>query len=287
MVNAFKKFENPMKDLVEVCHHKKESYRTAEPFPHCCIDNLISDELLDEVLKEFPTPDEIEWMRLETHQTSHNKLISTDVDKQLGPDTKYLIHCLSSPTFLSFLEELTGIKGLIPDPYLYAGGLHQIESGGYLEIHSDFHWNAKLRLYRRINLILYLNKDWKEDYRGHLELWDEKMQKCVKYLPTWNRIVISNIMAKAYHGFPEPIQCPQDMTRKSLAIWYYTSELPLNAKVEYELYRPDWISRSGKGKFSFRRTLRKILPPIVFDPKTVLVQLIPPALIYQFQRKNR
>ena len=74
------------------------------------------------------------------------------------------------------LEELTGIKNLIADKTLYGGGLHQVERGGKLDIHADFNIHKKFKWHRRVNLILYLNKNWKPEYNGYLELWDKDMK---------------------------------------------------------------------------------------------------------------
>ena len=99
---------------------------------------MICDAFLEHVVEEFPAPRGNTWRPLENPTKSHKKMITKDVDKQLGPYTKHLVNFLHSSTMLRILEDLTGIKGLIPDPHLYAGGLHQIESGGFLEVHSDF-----------------------------------------------------------------------------------------------------------------------------------------------------
>jgi hypothetical protein len=140
-------------------------------------------------------------------------------------------------------------------------------------------------MYRRVNLLLYLNRDWKEEYNGHLELWDADRRNCVKYLPVSNRTVIANIEPRGYHGLPEPIACPDSMTRKSLAIWYYTSELPEDVKVEYGVYEPDWVKRSESSSF-----LQKIVPPIVIEiwhhPLGVLSKFIPPVIL-DFLRRAR
>ncbi|MFQ5632571.1 MAG: 2OG-Fe(II) oxygenase [bacterium] len=249
MTTLYEEMTSPFNyDLHDLGKSYKKKYRKADPFPHGSIDNLISEDLLDKVLEEFPSPSGIKWNVREREGVSHKKLISRDVEKQFGPYTKYLVNRLNSPTFLAFLEELTGIEGLIPDPYLDAGGLHQIGSGGFLEMHTDFHWNQKLRLFRRINLLLYLNKDWKEEYNGHLEFWNRDMEKKVAILPSWNRIAMFSIGPYTYHGFPEPIQCPEDMTRKSLAFWYYTSQLDKETIQEFIRNKPAFIKRDETGK---------------------------------------
>ena len=88
---------------------------------------------------------------------------------------------MNSYEFINFLNNLTGIKEkLIPDPYLWGGGFHELKNEGFLNIHSDFNVHPELKLNRRINLLIYLNKDWQENYGGSLELWDKKMKHCVK-----------------------------------------------------------------------------------------------------------
>ena len=106
--------------------------------------------------------------------------------------------------FLYFLEALIG--GLIADPYLEGGGLHQIPRGGKLGIHVDFNWHERMKVYRRINVLVYLNKDWDASYGGHFQLWsDSKGSKKEKILPIFNRMAIFNTTTNSYHGHPEPL----------------------------------------------------------------------------------
>lgn len=206
------------------------AYAAAEPFPHIAIDDFLPVEVCDGVLGEFPRPDQIDWMRFERH---HSKKLATKGDDQFGPATQALMREFSSAACLQFLEALTGIGGLIPDPYFEGGGLHQIETGGYLKVHADFNFHRKLRLDRRINLIVYLNRDWREEYNGHLELWDREMTRCVKkVLPVFNRCVVFSTTDWSYHGHPEKLACPPDRTRKSLALYYYTNGRPEEEKSE-------------------------------------------------------
>jgi Rps23 Pro-64 3,4-dihydroxylase Tpa1-like proline 4-hydroxylase len=199
----------------------REQYPNALPFPHTVIDDLFPEETLKAILKEFPKPDGIDWNEFDTRE--EKKLAST-AESQLGDVTRFFLYQLNSSTFINFLETLTGIEGLIPDPHFWGGGLHQITRGGYLKIHADFNWHERLRLDRRLNLLLYLNQDWKEEYGGHLELWNRDMSYCEKrLLPVFNRCVIFNTTDYSYHGHPERLTCPPTQTRKSLALYYYSS----------------------------------------------------------------
>jgi hypothetical protein len=139
----------------------------------------------------------------------------------------------NSPSMLQFLEGLTNIQGLIPDPYFTGGGLHEISNGGKLGIHADFQVNEELQLKRRINVLIYLNKDWKPEYGGELELWDTAMRdKVVSIAPLFNRCVIFNTDADSFHGHPDPLTTPANVTRKSIALYYYTAQRLENSSGE-------------------------------------------------------
>ncbi len=201
-----------------------DSYSKAIPFPHVVMDDFLPYEVVNEIVQEFPHPKKIDWLHLK-HDNS--KKLASKNELQIGPFTRQVIYQLNSSVFTTFLENLTGIDGLVPDPHLWGGGLHQIERGGYLNVHADFNKHPKLRLDRRLNLLLFLNKDWKEEYGGHLQLWNREMTKCeVNSLPILNRCVIFSTTDYAYHGLPDPLSCPEGQTRKSLALYYYTNGRP-------------------------------------------------------------
>ena len=130
-------------------------------------------------------------------------------------------------TFLQFLSEVTGIPNLISDPGFEGGGLHQIIPGGKLGVHADFNRHRDYGLDRRLNLLLYLNKDWREEYGGNLELWDRNMSKCeARVAPLFNRVMVFGTTDFTYHGHPDPLQCPEGMTRKSMALYYFSNGRP-------------------------------------------------------------
>ena len=136
-----------------------------------------------------------------------------------------MIAQLNGGAFLNFLENLTGITGLVSDPHLRGGGLHEIRRGGTLGVHADFNLHPRLKLYRRLNLLIYLNKDWNEAWGGALELWDG--QRCVRAIsPLFNRAVLFDTSNFSYHGHPHALDCPPDRSRKSVALYYYSLECP-------------------------------------------------------------
>ena len=200
------------------------AFAQATPFPHIIIDNLFPPDLLEIVLAEFPDPSQAKWKQC---YHSHSKKLSCADLQLLGETTRHLLDELNSGTFLTFLERITGIEGLIPDPHYFGGGLHLIEPGGFLKIHADFNVHQRLRLDRRLNLLLFLNQDWREEYGGALELWDRDMSSCRQRIsPVFNRCVIFATTDWAYHGHPEPLTCPPDRSRKSIAMYYYTNGRP-------------------------------------------------------------
>jgi Rps23 Pro-64 3,4-dihydroxylase Tpa1-like proline 4-hydroxylase len=200
-------------------------YRTAAPFPHIVLDDVFPAAELEKVLGEFPAPQQTEWVRFDN--PTEKKLGFHHHKSAISETIRQFLWRMNSFEVLEFLENLTGIAGLIPDPYFGGGGIHQIERGGFLKVHADFNWHPKLRLDRRLNMLIYLNKDWREEYGGHLELWDGETNQCVRsILPVFNRTVIFSTTDKSYHGHPKPLNCPPEMTRKSLSLYYYTNGRP-------------------------------------------------------------
>jgi hypothetical protein len=201
-----------------------QSYQQAQPFPHIVVDGLFDTAILEQVIAEFPRVDEPVWRR---HVHRNSLKLSLNQPQHMGPTTRGLLTALNSAAFLGVLETLTGIDGLIPDPYFEGGGLHQIGPGGFLGIHADFNVHDKLKLDRRLNLLLYLNQDWPASYGGELELWDTGMQAAQrKVAPLFNRMVVFSTNDNSYHGHPQPLSCPDDRARQSLALYYYTAGRP-------------------------------------------------------------
>jgi hypothetical protein len=203
-------------------------YVAARPFPHIAVDGLFDEATLEGVLVEFPTPDEIPWQRFDNPT---EKKLGYSYKTPLGPRLQRFLYEMSSPPVLEFLERLTGIDGLIPDPYLGGAGPHQILRGGFLKVHADFNWHPKLKLDRRLNLLVYLNRDWREEYGGHLELWNTDCSVCEqRILPVFNRTVVFSTTDTSFHGHPNPLACPETTSRKSVSLYYYTNGRPASEK---------------------------------------------------------
>jgi Rps23 Pro-64 3,4-dihydroxylase Tpa1-like proline 4-hydroxylase len=263
--------------LKKLARQHREDYPQMKPFPHVVIDNLLPEEVLRDVLEEFPRYNQINW---DNYEGAGEKKLATSVEAQMGTTTRLLLYHFNSSHFIRFLEELTGVEGLIPDPYLLGGGLHQIRRGGFLKVHADFNRHPTLRLDRRLNLLLYLNEDWKEEYGGHLELWNRDMTRCEeKILPIVNRCVIFSTTDFSFHGHPDVLTCPEAKTRNSIALYYYS-----NGRPEEEVsstHSTLWQQRPGEfdqmgwtpnihpptRTLRIKHLLKRFIPPIVIDAR--------------------
>jgi Rps23 Pro-64 3,4-dihydroxylase Tpa1-like proline 4-hydroxylase len=212
--------------------HLKTQYATEYPFPHTVIDNFINEQFLNRAVNDLKF---VDWgydpgEEQDSHQVK--KLYSPHDDgmwDRMPEHVTNLLNFLNSREVLMFLEELTGITDLLPDPQFYGGGVHRILSGGKLSVHADYNFHPITKLHRRVNLLLYLNKDWKEEWGGDLQLWNKDMSMCVKkILPIFNRAVIFNITSDAYHGHPGPLKSPEGVDRLSFALYYFTETRPEN-----------------------------------------------------------
>lgn len=221
-----------------------EAYASAAPFPHAVVDALLPTELLDRVCTE------VEGMRaweLDKRKTTSIKRGTTDPETW-GPATREMATLLNSAGFLRYLEAMTGIEGLIPDPYFAGGGVHAIPPGGHLKIHADFNRLERYQLDRRVNVLVYLNRHWEAAWGGNLELWDPYMKACeVSVSPIANRMVAFSTTSTSYHGHPDPLACPEDRHRLSFALYYYTNGRPEGERVREHstLYR-DRADRAGE-----------------------------------------
>ena len=209
----------PLTKLGDIAEREKLAYQSALPFKHCVLDDVFSPDLLELIIHEFDQGEK-EWQEFDT---KYEAKLQMNSDELLQPITRAFIHNLNSGPFLNFLSKLTGIDGLIPDPYLSGAGLHKIEKGGKLGIHVDFSGHQELGLFRRLNVLIYLNKDWMEEWGGDFQLWDRDKYACQKKVfPHFNRMVIFDTTSESFHGHPDPLACPEGCRRLSLALYYYT-----------------------------------------------------------------
>jgi hypothetical protein len=209
-------FGDPDADLDAV----RCQFLSAKPWPYLVLRDVVTCNRAD-VLQHFPDPLWDGWL---------------DAHRAQQPGKKYLPHLLevpepmrsmlielNAPPFLEFLEQVTGIDAVLPDPHLEGGGLHLSGPGGVLMPHTDFHWNQRIRCYRRLNVLIYLNPEWDPRWGGNLTLYSDAAARkpATTIIPEWGTCVIFRTDHKSVHGFPDPIVAPH--WRRSIATYYYTA----------------------------------------------------------------
>jgi hypothetical protein len=242
-------------------------YAGAKPFPHIVVDDFLPAELARQLRMNFPSGErDSDRVFNIGYGGEHKRQITPEDCNRFARD---VFQFFNSRPVLQFLEGLTGIDGLLPDPYFEGGGFHEISRGGRLGVHADFRINEKLSVQRRLNLLVYLNETWEDDWKGHLELWSRDMKECVvKVAPLINRCVVFSTEADTWHGHPDPLEIPEGMTRKSMALYYYSASQAIYEEtpaVSTQYVSRPQDSRSDKKEAArFRREeyLRQWLPPV-------------------------
>jgi hypothetical protein len=253
-------------------------YCFAEPFPHIVLDHFLPHEVAQLALDHFPR----ESLRSDRvfeigYAGQHKRQI---LPAECDAEARALFHFFNSQPMLAFLEGLTSIQGLIPDPYFVGGGYHETSRGGKLGIHADFRINEQLHLHRRLNVIVYLNREWDPAWGGALELWSRDMkEKRREVVPVFDRCVIFNTDATSYHGHPDPLMSPEDVPRRSIALYYYTA----SREIYHEVPNNSTMYQARPGDTAATRR-----EALVLRVDQHLRQWVPPALQrYAFALRRR
>lgn len=237
------------------------AYAAADPFAHIVIDNFLPETLIKLCIEHFPQHPDPDSQQFDRDQERFKTSYHPD---HMEPVLRHLFYAFNARPFIRVIENITGIKGLIPDPYFLGGGFHEIGKGGHLSMHADFNHHKPLNLERRVNVLIYLNPDWKDEFGGQLELWRTDMSERVKSItPLANRCVIFTTTGESMHGNPQPVAHPDGITRKSIALYYYTSTWDDAKASKTTQFRP----RPGTGdrqdwQVKIDAFLNDFLPPV-------------------------
>ena len=206
----------------------KKIASSSEPFPFFYIDNFLESEFAEEVYQSFPSYKDAITIGRSFNAINEVKKVQI-TDETLFPEAIQKLNLLlNSQDFLDKLSHIMGIPNIVVDPKHTGGGIHETNGGGRLDVHVDFNFNKELKLFRRINILIYFNKDWKREYGGILDLWDKDVTKCyAEIMPIFNRMACFATSEISYHGVT-PLKCNDGITRKSFAGYYYTKEAPSN-----------------------------------------------------------
>lgn len=217
--------------VLERTEELRDRFLGARPFRYLVIDDFLVGTVVDSMVREFPHPQQKDMIN--EYGDPSLKHTVTNV-RGIGGVYLEIDDMVASTEFGALLEKITGIRDLIYDPSYYGGGTHNNLSGQGMDPHVDFNLLDIPQLgtfHRRINAILYLNNDWREEYGGNLDLhsnpWEPTTDKIIRVVPIKNRLVIFETNEVSWHGFlPVKSGIPHGVSRKSFAIYMYTKERP-------------------------------------------------------------
>lgn len=239
--------------VVEQAGRYQDAFLHAEPFKHVVVENFFEPSFARRLLEEFPSFDP--KLAMNEHGGIGGKAVNTKI-REISPAYKELYEAISSQPFLDLISRLSGIPDLILDPKLFGGGTHDNRHGQELDAHVDFNYDEAQQLHRRLNLIVYLNEDWKTEWGGAIEIHsnprDPATNRIRAYDPLFNRCVMFETNEYSWHGFPK-INLPPDkrhLSRKSISIYLYTKDrpaeeiVPMHGTFYYQRPLPDYIQAS-------------------------------------------
>ncbi|WP_247454677.1 2OG-Fe(II) oxygenase [Bradyrhizobium sp. CW11] len=226
----------------------RTEYTTAKPWPHIVVNDAFPEKLLDMIAAECAALEETSLIT-----TNTDRLMKQETSEGLGPATQHLLSLVDSARFREFVSAITGVRDLLSDPTHKFAGVHRTPPGGFTKIHQDFEIHPTTGLFHRVNLLIYLNRDWPDSYGGSLELWPRDMSALGRRIfPRFNTMILWETHGATLHGLPDPVTCPPGRMRLSVASYYYTTTRRVPAsgerRVRYWAARPGedhWIERMG------------------------------------------
>ncbi len=249
------------KEAAEKGKGYSEEYQSGKPFHYISIDDFLPLDIVQKVYEEALAVDQ-----KQPEHSSAQEQQKASYNPDLLPDyTRLVFAALNSQSFIRFLEEMTGISGLISDPYFAGGGIHRTNNGGYLGIHADFNHHKRMNLERRLNVLIYLNPEWKAEYGGSFEVWSDDMKEQIaSFVPTMNRMCCFSTSSTSMHGNPEPVNHPDGKPRISIALYYYTATWTDSHVAHSTLFRPRPGTSDQRTNTEDRlRLMRKYTPPVL------------------------
>ena len=197
-----------------------QGYQGSEPYHHLYFEEFLDDQVALAMAREFPRHSDGAWT--EYKHVNENKA-GLHVRDKLPDLIGRVVDELNSPRFVKLLSSITGIDGLLADDSIEGGGIHQAETGGFLNVHTDFTMHrTRPGWRRRCNLIVYLNEGWDEAWGGNIDFWAPDMSSALASYPVFLNTAVLFDTPGALHGFPDPLKCPATVARKSMQFYYYT-----------------------------------------------------------------
>ena len=267
---------NPIYLSQEKIEQLKQDFNTAKPCKYIVLPNFLTEELANTLYENFP---KIDTLNVKRKSINENKSEDYHFDR-FHPAFSDLKKVVGSPEMYQFMETITGIEGLRTTDDSLGSGVHQGQNGSYVDVHIDVNYNPAKHLWRRINLLVYLNKNWKPEYGGDLELWDKKMTQCEAKVPCdFNRAVIFLTDENSPHGYSK-ITIPEGETRKSFYTYYFTE---VGEGFNYSDSR--FVSRPDDS--AMKKLATSIKEPLKITAKKILNAIGVKSLDFQDKNKKK
>lgn len=235
--------------LEDIAEAKRREWDGAGPIRFVLIDQPLQAEPCEALADFSRIRAKFEKPLLKRHKHVRGKSGSPSPDNMTDLQRRFFAE-VNGARFLALVRRITGIDPLYADPALNGGGLHQIRTGGYLNVHTDFNFDPETGRNRRLNLLLYLNKDWDRAWGGDIELWDAALDRpFFSAAPEMNRMLLFETTETSFHGHPTPLATPPWITRKSLAVYYYSdwpADVSPRKHTGYQLTRAQWAALIGQ-----------------------------------------
>jgi hypothetical protein len=213
-------FSKPMGILHNRLETFQKIYASNQPYPHLVVDDLFDSEVLDKIVADFPKSGEHDWI---IWNSEHESKSTSSGIAGLSRLTQLFFLWLNSSEFIDQLKQIVGIDELVPDPLFFGAGLHEMFQGGWLDIHADYTQHPTLPLLRRINLLIYLNREWNPHWGGGIQLQSNtNYENKVDYTPDFNRTLIFPTTSETLHGVPDRLSCPKEFSRKLISVYYWS-----------------------------------------------------------------
>lgn len=260
-MNSLKDIINPQYLDADNLKKMHDSFINAEPFRYIILDNFFKEEIANQLYETFPSMNN---MMVKRKSLNENKVEDYHFERW-DPVFAKCREALSSKEWSEKMEVITEIPNMTTTNDNMGSGLHQCANAGYVDVHLDVNVNPKEKLWRRINLLVYLNKDWKPSYGGDLEIWNKEMTQChSRVSPILNRAIIFLTDDNSPHGVTA-VNVPEGQTRKSMYTYYFT---PMEEGVKYRdsvfIPRPT-DSLSKKVKTKSKEAVKKIVKKALFS----------------------
>jgi len=206
----------------------RNQVRAAVPFPYLLIDGFLDEECAERILNAYPTFEEAAKVGKSFQAVNEKGKVQVTDSRTFAEPIAALNAALAAREFRDTLSYAFDIPDLLADDQLVGGGIHQTGARGHLDVHVDFNFIPQRQLHRRLNILIYFNKDWQPEWGGNIELWDKDVKHCPgSFSPVFNRCVVFETSDVSYHGV-SAVKCPEGQARKSFAAYYYTQEAPAN-----------------------------------------------------------